>query len=148
MIYVVSPCHAADSKEDEKKEPTVEEIFASAEEEIKQHRKLEAFKLFFSIHVKTPDDPRAESALWRAAHLKKEVFLLDETADWEELRDIYRRFINYYPKSTDIPEAYLNLGIAYYKMNYFREALTYFKLFMKKLDLLSKGKMNLLKMVC
>jgi TolA-binding protein len=91
----------------------------------------EAATAFYEIYLNFPDAKEAENALWQTAKLRKKITYTKRDADFEQVRDLFRRYINYYPKSVKIPEAYLELGISYYHMRFYREALSYFKLFVK-----------------
>jgi len=110
---------------------TIGGLLKKANAELGEGKLEDAADTFYEIHLDFPDSKQAEDALWRTAQLKKEISLTKRDADLEQVRDLFRRYIDYYPKSARIPEAYLELGIAYFHMRFYREALSYFKLFVK-----------------
>lgn len=88
--------------------------------------------LFQSLYDAFPDSSKSEEALWRAAQLKKRLALQADDPDWEEVLYLYRTFVTAFPKSQYAPQAYFEVGCTNQKMNLYREALTYFKLFQKR----------------
>ena len=93
---------------------------------------LKAAKLFEGIHSRYPDSKKAEDALWRAAGLQKQIASESEDPNWEKTKNLFRMYVTDYPESPRAPEAYFEVANAYYKMRFFREALSYYGLFKKR----------------
>lgn len=111
---------------------TVQELWDSATTAAGREDWRRAAIDFERLHREHPDSPFAEEALWRAANLRKEIAATEPDPDWERIRDLFRRHTVDYPDSPRADEAYLELGIAHFKMRFFREALTYFRLFVER----------------
>ena len=84
---------------------------------------------FERLHREFPSSPMAEEALWRAAGLRKKVAGQSDDPNWERVRDLYRIYTLDYPKSSRADDAYLEMADAHFQMSFYREALTYFRLF-------------------
>ncbi len=97
--------------------------------EAAHQNKHAAAKLYSRIYEKYPDSPRAEQALWYAAKLYKN--LADQTmkVTWEQVKNLFKAFVTDFPDSPHAEEAYLNVGISYFQMKLYREALIYLNLF-------------------
>ena len=93
---------------------------------------LAAAENFLTLQEKFPDSDRAPEALWRGANLLKEEAMAADNPDWDAVRNAFKRFVSDYPKSEHAQAAYLEVGIAHFRMRFFREALTYFNLFLKR----------------
>lgn len=95
-----------------------------------KNEELTAAAAYFErLHREHPANPAAEEALWRAAVLRKTLAEQDPDPDWERVRDLFRRHTVDYPQADRRDQAYLELGIAHFRMRFLREALTYFRLF-------------------
>lgn len=89
-----------------------------------------AAKLYIYIEEEFPESSSPPgSALWEAAQLYKTLALASTNPNWERVRDLFRRIGTDYPQSPYAAEAYFEVGVAHFHMRFFREALTYFKLF-------------------
>jgi tetratricopeptide (TPR) repeat protein len=93
---------------------------------------VEAVRALCQVQYYYPEDAKGESALWQAANLQKELALTAKSADWDKVLDLFRRYKDYYPKSPRAAEAYFEIAKTYQAMRYYREAQSYFKLFMKR----------------
>lgn len=109
-----------------------EKLWADAGEALLLGRDKDAADLFFRFYRAYPSSPHAEEALWRTATLRRELSLGDPKADWEAVKDLFRTYSLDYPDSSNQEQAYFLVADAYVKMGYFRDALTYFGLFLKK----------------
>lgn len=107
-------------------------LWEEAEQAAKEHDDARASLLFLQLQEKYPDGGHSAEALWRAAQLQEKMAERVKGADWEKVRDLFRRYLNYYPQAPHAAEAYLKVAIAHYRMRYLREALTYAKLFGKR----------------
>lgn len=109
----------------------IKDLLQKADDDLSMDNQASAAGYLYQIYLNFPDNPAAESALWRSAELRKKLASDNPGADLERVRDMFRDFINSYPSSKRIPAAYLELGISYFHMGFYREALSYFKLFEK-----------------
>lgn len=116
----------------DKAQKTIAKLLKTAKENLGNGHLDEAATALYEIYLNFPDAPQAEDALWRTAKLREKIASNKLDADFEQVRDLYRSYINYFPRSARVPEAYLKLGVSYYHMHFYREALSYIKLFMKK----------------
>ncbi len=107
----------------------IKDLLQKVDSDLSMDNKAAAATYLYQIYLNFPDNPAAESALWRSAELRKKLASDHPGADLERVRDMFRDFINSYPSSKRIPAAYLELGISYFHMGFYREALSYFKLF-------------------
>jgi len=97
-----------------------------------QGNRLAAAESFLELQEKFPGSPRGEEALWRGANLLKEEAMAADLPDWDAVRNAFKRFVSDYPRSEHVPAAYLDVGLAHFRMRFFREALIYFNLFLKR----------------
>ncbi|MBU0673569.1 MAG: tetratricopeptide repeat protein [Proteobacteria bacterium] len=93
---------------------------------------LEAIKAFLAFQSTYPDDPRASEALWLAALLNKEIASVEQSPNWESVRDFFRDLAITYPDAPQAPAAYLEVIAAHLKMHLYREALGYLNIFLEK----------------
>jgi len=114
------------------KPPPLDKLWAEAQDMLQLGDNKEAARALYLVQYYYPEDKKGESALWQAANLQKELAMATKVADWDKVLDRFRRFINYYPNSPRAAEAYFEIGKTYQAMHYYREAQTYFKLFMKR----------------
>jgi tetratricopeptide (TPR) repeat protein len=91
-----------------------------------------ASDLLYQYFRRYRDDDEAEDALWRSIKLQRDLAFQAKKPDWDALKERYRRFIAEFPKSPRIPQAYFEVGMAFFNKTYFREALTYFRLYRKR----------------
>lgn len=110
----------------------VAQLWEEAEAARKEHNDLQASALYLQVQELEPDGAHAAEALWQGAELQKKLALGRKGADWEKIRDLFRRYLNYYPQAPHVAEAYLEVAVAHYRMRYLREALTYAKLFVQR----------------
>jgi tetratricopeptide (TPR) repeat protein len=111
--------------------PTAADLWKKAVlSEEDQDKRLTA-DLYADVHKQFPETPEAEKALWKSIGLNNELAKAGER-DWEVLRNQYREYVSYYPGGKHVAQAYLGQGIALHYMDYQREALTYFKLCIKR----------------
>lgn len=143
FMPLLTPVHlqAQEGKKEEKKEhsppiavkrPSLDKIWSQAQEMLQLGDNQEAARLFYLVQYYYPDNSKGESALWQAANLQKEVALTAKSADWDKVLELFRRYKNFYPKSPRAAEAYFEIARTYQAMHYYREAQSYFKLFMKR----------------
>lgn len=92
----------------------------------------ESAKQFLTYYKKYPESVRAEEALWRAAFLYRGVALTSSDMEWDKVRELFRSFTIAYPESEKLADAYFEVANAYSKMNYHREAITYYSLYLKR----------------
>ncbi len=88
--------------------------------------------LLYEYYRRYRDDEDTEDVLWRSIKLQRDLALQAKNPDWDALKDRYRLFISEFPSSPRIPQAYFEVGMAFFNKHYFREALTYFKLYRKR----------------
>ncbi len=123
---------SAEGVEQQTTEPPYDRLWRQAETALTDEDPLKAAKLFEKIHNRYIDSEKAEEALWRAAGLQKQIASDSEDPNWEKTKRLFRTYVSDYPESPRAPEAYFEVGNAYHKMNFFREALTYYGLFEKR----------------
>lgn len=111
---------------------TPETLLEDAETAVEQENIEKGARLFLRIHKKFPNAPQAEESFWKGAQLYKKVSLASAEPNWEQVRDLFRKFGLDYPESQHATEAYFEVGVAHFYMRFFREALTYFKLFAER----------------
>lgn len=104
-------------------------LWESATAAAAEERWNEAAGNFERLHREFAQSEFAEEALWRAAQLRRRAAGQEDNPDWERVRDLFRRYSTEYPNSVHRDEAYLEIGISHFRMRFFREALTYFRLF-------------------
>lgn len=122
--------HAAEEKKETVPLLTAEALWNKAAEARKNNSWEEAAPLYKQYFDRFQEKENGEEALWEAAKAAKAAALAaKEAPNWEMARDFYRLYTTEYPKSSRTTEAYFEVGIAHYHMRFFREALTYFKLF-------------------
>lgn len=86
-------------------------------------------RLFQQYYEQFRETARAEEALWQAAQGAKQQALASPAPDWERVRNLFRLHTAGFPKTARADEAYFELGLSHYRMRFYREALSYFKLF-------------------
>ena len=94
-----------------------------------EERWAEAASNFERLHREFSRSEFAEESLWRAAQMLRKAAEQEADPDWERVRDLFHRYSTEYPDASHRDEAYLEIGISYFRMRFFREALTYFRLF-------------------
>ncbi|MEW6289195.1 MAG: tetratricopeptide repeat protein [Thermodesulfobacteriota bacterium] len=109
-----------------------EKLWQDADRDFQAGKDQEAADFFLQYYRQYPDSPRAEEALWKAANLARELSLDRPDADWLKVQELFRSFTIDYPQSSHLPDAYYEVANAYYQMRFYREALTYFGLFIKR----------------
>lgn len=127
----------------------VSDLVEKAELSLKGKDKQVTADLYYEVHKIFPESPEADNALWQSAKLSEELARAGEK-DWEVVRDLYREYISYHPGGERVPQAYLGVGVALYQMNYLREALTYFKLCIKRFPedaIVNEAKMEMAKVL-
>lgn len=114
------------------KPPPLDKLWTLAEDMLSSGETKEAARALYLVHYHYPEDAKGEPALWQAANLQKELAQTAKDPDWDKVLDLFRRHLQYYPKSPQAAEAYFELGKTYQAMHHYREAQTYFKLFLKR----------------
>ncbi|MFP3984089.1 MAG: tetratricopeptide repeat protein [Desulfurivibrionaceae bacterium] len=94
--------------------------------------KPEAAPLFHRFYERHSDSEKAEDALWHAARLYKHLAITGREDDWDKIKSLYREFTVAFPESERLPRAYLEVGKAYMEMGYFREAVPYFGIIIRR----------------
>jgi len=112
--------------------PTAEELWEKAHKYLQDENREKAAQYFYTVFKRFPDDVNAAASLWATAQIRRDFALDEKDADWERVRNLFRLYINYFPKEENAAEAYLELGKSYYFMGLSREAVSYFKLFANK----------------
>jgi TolA-binding protein len=129
---------AADKSEEEILQEQLKQrednLWQNANKDFQAGKDQEAADYFFQYYRQYPDSPRAEEALWKAANLERELSLDHPDADWGKVQELFRSFTIDYPHSSHLSDAYFGVADAYYQMRYYREALTYFGLFLNRFD--------------
>ncbi len=96
-------------------------------------KNTEQAALYFKHYWKNyPESPRAEEALWQAAHLYRQQALAAEDPDWSKVKDLFRAYIVDFPKSARLADAYYEVGNSYFQMAFYREAQNYYTLLLKE----------------
>jgi tetratricopeptide (TPR) repeat protein len=108
------------------------ELWQAAERALLTGNKKGASEMFARFHRQHGDSTKAEEALWQACRLRHDLALAQEKANWEQVRDLYRLFVNEYPNSGRFQDAYLGLGFAHFSMHFYREALIYLNIFLER----------------
>lgn len=109
-----------------------EKLWKAANEAFLTGEDKEAADLYRQYYRKYPDSPNAEEALWSTANLHMNLALADPEADWGKVKDLFRTFTLDFPQSPHLGDAYFFVGRSFYHMRYYREALTYWGLFLKR----------------
>jgi outer membrane protein assembly factor BamD (BamD/ComL family) len=105
-------------------------LWQAAEEAVAVGNQKKAVRLLGRLRRSYPEAEQAEEALWQEARLRHELARGRKEADWGKVRDLYHQYVTEYPKGVHFEEAYLDLGLAHYRMHFFPEALVYLKLFL------------------
>lgn len=134
--FCSSVTFAADMSEEEALKELLkrreEKLWQDANDALRLGKDREAAESFLGYYRKYPASPLAEEALWQTANLHRELALADADADWEMVKDLFRSYTIDYPDSPRQAESYFQVGNAYVHMGYYREAMTYFGLFIQK----------------
>jgi len=101
------------------------ELFSNGEDE-------DSAKQFLTYYKRYPDNIRAEEALWRAAFLYRGLAFTSSDVEWDKVMELFRSFTIEYPESERLADAYFEVAHAYSQMNYHREAITYYSLYLKR----------------
>ncbi len=108
------------------------ELFSNGEDE-------DSAKQFLTFYKRYPDNIRAEQALWRAASLYRGLAFTSSDVEWDKVMELFRSFTLEYPESKRLADAYFEVAHAYSQMNYHREAITYYSLYLKRFPAGSKA---------
>lgn len=92
----------------------------------------ESAKQFLTYYKRYPESAEAEEALWRGAFLYRGLALSSPNVEWDAVMELFRSFTIEYPESAKLADAYFEVANAYSKMNYHREAITYYSLYLKR----------------
>lgn len=111
---------------------TPAEVWQEAVEAEKAGDPAKAASAYQRYYEKFREADQAEEALWQAAQSLKQQALKSPTPEWGKVRDIFRRYGADFPKAQRTAEAYYEVGYAHHRMRFHREALIYFKLFLKR----------------
>ena len=109
-----------------------ENLWQEARENLLTGKDEEAAELFLRYYRNYPDSPRSEEALWQAANLYRELAITGADADWEKVQELFRSFTIDYPQSPHLADAYFEVANAYARMRFYREAIAYLGLFVKR----------------
>lgn len=112
--------------------PPLKKLLDYSQEMLRYGTPEEAARALYLIHFYYPSDPNAQSSLWQAANLLKEVATTSKDPDWNSVLDRFRRYLSYYPKGPKAMEAYFEQATTYHAMGLYREAQSYFKLFLER----------------
>ncbi len=142
-VLLPPDCHAVDKSEEEILQDLLERreenLWQEANSALLDGRDREAVQFFRHYYKTYPESPRAETALWKASNLNKDLALTSTEADWETVKDLYRSFTVDYPKSVHLSDAYFEVGNSFFRMGFYREARTYFSLFLKRFPASSRS---------
>ena len=111
---------------------TPAEVWQEAVEAAKGGDLAKAAAAYQRYYEKFRETDQAEEALWQAAQSLKQLAMKSATPEWDNVRDIFRRYGADFPKAKRAAEAYYEVGYAHYRMRFYREALIYFKLFLTR----------------
>ena len=111
---------------------TPAEVWQEAVEAAKGGDLAKAASAYQRYYDKFRQTDQAEEALWQAAQILKQIAMKSATPEWDNVRDIFRRYDADFPKAKRAAEAYYEVGYAHYRMRFYREALIYFKLFLAR----------------
>lgn len=95
-------------------------------------RGSEASNAFRKYYEKYPGQPYGEEALWQAAVISRDLAAGRGDADWSRVRELFRDFSISFPQSAHLAEAYFEVGNAYLQMGFYREALPYYGLVIRR----------------
>nr|MBF0221366.1 tetratricopeptide repeat protein [Desulfobulbaceae bacterium] len=115
--------------------PTALELWEKANTYLQDDDQENAAQYFYTVFKRFPDDVNAAESLWNTALIREKFALKTKGADWDPVRNLFRLYINHYPTGNNAAQAYLELGKTYYFMRLYREAVSYFKLFLNKFPL-------------
>lgn len=101
------------------------ELFSKGEDE-------NSAKQFLTFYKRYSDHIRAEEALWRAAFLYRGLAFTSSEVEWDRVMELFRSFTLEYPESERLADAYFEIAHAYSQMDYHREAITYYSLYLKR----------------
>jgi len=107
-------------------------LWQKAGKDFQAGKDRDAADCFLQYYRQYPDSPQAEEALWKAVNLERELSLDRPAADWQKVQELFRSFTIDYPQSAHLSDAYYGVAEAYFQMRYYREALTYFGLFINR----------------
>jgi tetratricopeptide (TPR) repeat protein len=108
------------------------ELFSNGDDE-------DSAKQFLTFYKRYPEHIRAEEALWRAAFLYRGLAFTSSDVEWDKVMELFRSFTTEYPESERLADAYFEVAHAYSQMNYHREAITYYSLYLKRFPSGSKA---------
>jgi tetratricopeptide (TPR) repeat protein len=108
------------------------ELFSNGENE-------DSAKQFLTFYKRYPDNIRGEEALWRSAFLYRGLAVTSSDVYWDKVMELFRSFTIEYPESERLADAYFEIAYAYSQMNYHREAITYYSLYLKRFPLHPKA---------
>lgn len=114
------------------KPPPLKTLWAAAQDLLLKNNAAKAAGALYLVHYYYPDDEKGESALWQTANMEKRSAQSAAKPDWDKVKELFRRYINYYPDSPKVAQAYLELGYTYQAMGFYRESRAYFKLFLDR----------------
>ena len=112
--------------------PTADELWDKANKHLQEGDQEKAAQYFYTVFKRYPEDVNAPESLWNTALIRKKFAAKTKDADWERVRNLFRLYINYFPTEKNAADAYLELGKTYYFMRLYREAVSYFKLFLNR----------------
>ena len=87
------------------------------------------FRQYYELH---PEGAHAEEALWLVAVIGRDVAMSRNDADWSKVREVFRDFTISFPGSAHLAESYFEVGNAYLQMGFYREALPYYGLVIRR----------------
>jgi len=108
------------------------EVWQEAVKAAKTGDPAKAASAYLRYYDKFRETEQAEEALWQAAQSLKQLAVKSADPEWGRVRDLFRRYGADFPKAKRAAEAYYEVGYAHYRMRFHREALIYFKLFLKR----------------
>jgi len=91
----------------------------------------QAANIFLRIYQDSPNSPRAEDSLWQAIQHYKESAENDRS-HLETLEELYGHFVTSFPESARASKVDFDLGLLNYEKRFYHEALTRFRLILKK----------------
>ncbi|NOX25833.1 MAG: tetratricopeptide repeat protein [Deltaproteobacteria bacterium] len=107
-------------------------LLKKAKTALQKGKLADAATAFYEIYLNFPAAKAADNALWQTAKLREKIAVNQRHADFDKVRALFQSYINNFPKSARIPEAYLGLALSYYHMRFYIEASNYLKLFIEE----------------
>ncbi|MEW6264167.1 MAG: tetratricopeptide repeat protein [Thermodesulfobacteriota bacterium] len=110
---------------------TDEALLAEAADQIVAGNYPAAVKALQTLRTTQPNSPLLDPGLFMLGDAYYHLNPDNPSPEFQNIASIYQEATNLFPKSPQVPRAYLMLGLAHYRMNFLAEALGFFKLLQK-----------------